>query len=100
MAGTLDLLTRCYPGLDLRDGVLRLDPELPVGLDRLSFVLRPRGHRDLRLSCHGRRVRITVPPSTAPPVTVEARGRTVRVPAGHERVLPPADDRRDGGPGR
>ncbi|GAA3973957.1 glycoside hydrolase family 65 protein [Thermobifida alba] len=101
MAGTLDLLTRCYPGLDLQDGVLRLDPELPVGLDRLSFVLRHRGHRGLRLRCHGRRVRITVPPSTAPPVTVEVGGRTVRVPAGHDRVLSPAPgDRWDGGPCR
>jgi len=43
MAGTLDLIQRCYMGSEIRDGVLYLNPK-PVGnLDGLSFPMRFRG---------------------------------------------------------
>ena len=44
MAGTIDLLQRCYTGLEARDDVLRLDPTLPEELGSLAFDIRYRGH--------------------------------------------------------
>ncbi|HZT03474.1 MAG TPA: HAD-IA family hydrolase [Steroidobacteraceae bacterium] len=44
MAGTLDLLQRCYTGLELRAGEISFHPALPDELERLSFQLRYRGH--------------------------------------------------------
>jgi trehalose/maltose hydrolase-like predicted phosphorylase len=44
MAGTIDLLQRCYPGLATHDGVLHLDPEVPDELGSLAFDLLYRGH--------------------------------------------------------
>jgi trehalose/maltose hydrolase-like predicted phosphorylase len=44
MAGTVDLLLRCYTGLELRDDVLRLHPVVPVELGSLAFSVRYRRH--------------------------------------------------------
>ncbi|MFC2124872.1 glycoside hydrolase family 65 protein [Bacteroidota bacterium] len=44
MAGTVDLIRRCYTGLELRKGVLWLKPHLPPKLRRISFKLRYHGH--------------------------------------------------------
>jgi trehalose/maltose hydrolase-like predicted phosphorylase len=40
MAGTLDVVQRCYAGTDVRDGALRFDPVLPSGLGDVSFPLQ------------------------------------------------------------
>jgi alpha,alpha-trehalase len=40
MAGTPDLLQRCYTGLELRHGEICFNPALPPELSRLSFRLR------------------------------------------------------------
>jgi trehalose/maltose hydrolase-like predicted phosphorylase len=40
MAGTLDLMQRGYPGTEIRDGVLRFRPSLPVEVDRVEFRLQ------------------------------------------------------------
>ncbi|MFG6202030.1 pyridoxamine 5'-phosphate oxidase family protein [Nonomuraea sp. JJY05] len=45
MGGTLDLLQRCYLGLELRPDGLRLDPLLPGRLGVLSMPIRYRGRR-------------------------------------------------------
>jgi trehalose/maltose hydrolase-like predicted phosphorylase/YHS domain-containing protein len=45
MAGTVDLLQRCYLGLDSRAGELRLDPALPPEIDRLHVTLAYRGQQ-------------------------------------------------------
>jgi beta-phosphoglucomutase family hydrolase len=44
MAGTVDLLQRCYTGLELRGNELRFNPVLPEELKQLSFRMRYRGH--------------------------------------------------------
>ena len=43
MAGTVDVLQRCYTGLELRDNVLWLTPRLPKSLQRLRLFVRYRG---------------------------------------------------------
>ncbi|WP_319707747.1 glycoside hydrolase family 65 protein [Nonomuraea angiospora] len=67
MGGTLDLLQRCYLGLELRPDGLRLDPLLPGRLGVLSMPIRYHGrqifidadHREARLNGTARR---TAPP--------------------------------------
>jgi beta-phosphoglucomutase family hydrolase len=44
MAGTIDLLQRCFTGLELRGGELHFHPVLPDELRRLAFRLRYRQH--------------------------------------------------------
>jgi alpha,alpha-trehalase len=44
MAGTVDVLQRCYTGLELRGDVLWLAPRLPKPLRRLRLFVRYRGH--------------------------------------------------------
>nr|WP_156000986.1 glycosyl hydrolase family 65 protein [Streptomonospora sp. PA3] len=88
MAGTVDVLIRCYTGLSFQDGILLLRPALPPELPRLSFSLRYAGHRSVRLDIDAARVRVTVPPSALPPLTVECRGRSASVTPGTTRVVP------------
>lgn len=42
MAGTVDLLQRCYLGMEIRDDVLWFDPQLPAEITRLSLDIRYR----------------------------------------------------------
>ncbi|MCX8252961.1 MAG: hypothetical protein OTI36_03150 [Beijerinckiaceae bacterium] len=44
MAGSVDLLQRCYTGLELCNGELWFNPSLPAELAELSFRLRYRRH--------------------------------------------------------
>ncbi len=44
MSGTIDLLQRCFTGLELRGGELHFHPVLPDELRRLAFRLRYRQH--------------------------------------------------------
>ncbi len=42
MAGTVDLVQRCYTGIETRQDVLRVDPVLPLELEGLTFEVRYR----------------------------------------------------------
>jgi trehalose/maltose hydrolase-like predicted phosphorylase len=44
MAGTVDLVQRCYIGIEMRDDVLWLNPCLPEDLQGLSLTIRYRSH--------------------------------------------------------
>jgi alpha,alpha-trehalase len=44
MAGSVDLLQRCYTGLELREDVLWLNPRLPEEVTRLQLLVRYRTH--------------------------------------------------------
>ena len=45
MTGTIDLLQRCYPGLQASAEALVLDPVLPDEITGLRLSLSYRGHR-------------------------------------------------------
>lgn len=52
MAGTVDLVQRCYTGLRVHDDELHLDPALPSGLDSLRLRIHLRSHPiELEVSC-------------------------------------------------
>ena len=44
MAGTVDVLQRCYTGIEIRDDVLWLNPYLPSKLTNVRLRVRYRGH--------------------------------------------------------
>ncbi|GAA1997149.1 glycosyl hydrolase family 65 protein [Nocardiopsis rhodophaea] len=99
MAGTVDILTRCYTGLVAARGVLRLDPLLPSGLDRLAFRIRYRGHWGIAVAVCEDRVEVTVPRSDEPPIEVELAGHRFTVTPGSRRVfrLPSTQEEPAGG---
>ena len=54
MAGTVDLIERCYPGLTIRDDAVWFDPAVPAELGWYSFNIRFRGNwLDVRVSATG-----------------------------------------------
>ena len=81
MAGSIDLLQRCFTGLEIRRDRIVVGPLWPKTLGDLEFTLRYRGHR-MRLRVSGRCAAISAEPGDAPPVIVECRGRTQRLTAG------------------
>jgi alpha,alpha-trehalase len=44
MAGTVDILQRCYTGVEFRDGVIHFNPSIPHGLQKLSMRIKYRGN--------------------------------------------------------
>jgi trehalose/maltose hydrolase-like predicted phosphorylase len=44
MAGTIDLIQRCYSGIAVRDDVLWLNPRLPKELKSVASRIQYRGH--------------------------------------------------------
>ncbi|WP_234408689.1 glycoside hydrolase family 65 protein [Marinilabilia salmonicolor] len=44
MAGTVDMIQRCYTGLEIRGGVLWLNPRLPKEIKGFNMRIRYRGH--------------------------------------------------------
>ena len=44
MAGTVDILQRCYTGLEFHEDILFLNPSIPEGLPRLSMRIKYRGN--------------------------------------------------------
>ncbi|MGW0081083.1 glycoside hydrolase family 65 protein [Streptomyces sp. NPDC003393] len=82
MAGTLDLVQRGLPGLETRDGVLRLDPAPLPELSSYGFSVRYQGHWGVRLRLEHRRSEIAVPLSDRSPIEVRVADRAVRVRPG------------------
>jgi alpha,alpha-trehalase len=81
IAGTLDLLQRCFTGLEARGDVLWVDPLLPDQLRKLEFDLRYRGHC-LWLTFTAASARIVSSPSPAGPVAVGFRGNVRQLAPG------------------
>jgi alpha,alpha-trehalase len=73
MAGTVDIFQRCLTGLEVRGGMLHLNPLLPEGLDELRQRIQFRGH-SLQVVVDRERVAVTAEPTAAPPIMVGYRG--------------------------
>jgi alpha,alpha-trehalase len=72
MAGCVDIVQRCFTGLEARGNVLRFNPQFPDELSRVSFHLRYRGHW-IDLDINSERVLIEALQSGAEPVKVQVR---------------------------
>lgn len=81
MAGSIDLLQRCFTGLETRGDRLILNPMWPESLGALRMPIYYRGYR-LHLTIAGRRAEISVDPTDHRPIEVECRGRVHTVTPG------------------
>jgi len=83
MAGTVDLVQRCFAGISPRGGALRLGPRLPAGLGGLQLGLRYRGNWDIDLTCTQDRARVSLRPGVASPLRISyADGEALIEPGG------------------
>jgi trehalose-phosphatase len=81
MAGTVDLMQRCFTGLETRSDRIILSPHWPESLGVLAIPIHYRGlHLHLRVS--GKGVIISVDPRDAPGIEVECHGRVVELMPG------------------
>ncbi len=81
MAGSIDLVQRCFTGLEFRGDRIVLAPNWPEQFGPLGFPIHYRGiHLHLRVS--GRGAEISVEPRDPRPVEIEYRGRVRRLEPG------------------
>lgn len=81
MAGSVDLLQRCFTGLEIRHDQLIFCPYWPKSLGALSFPMVYRGHR-LTVRVSGEHVEVCSEPGGAPPIEVVCREQVARLSAG------------------
>ena len=86
MAGTVDLVQRCFTGIETRDNVLWLNPCLPEPLKRLGLQIH---YRDqvLDLDMTATQLRIKSQECAALPIRVGFRGETIEFSPGDCREL-------------
>lgn len=82
VAGSVDLLQRCFTGLETRDDRLIVSPHWPDALGAIEFPLVYRGQR-LHLRVSGRGCTLTSEAGNAAPITVEYRWKPHRLAPGH-----------------
>jgi alpha,alpha-trehalase len=82
MAGSVDLLQRCFTGLETRGGVLRFNPQWPEQLGTFSCRLWYRGH-DIIVRINRTLLRVTSEPGGVPEILVACRD--------HSRFLAPGE---------
>ncbi|MBA2723617.1 MAG: beta-phosphoglucomutase family hydrolase [Methylibium sp.] len=86
MAGSVDLVQRVSTGIEVKGGVLRLDPQLPLEMERLDMRIRYRGHSlDLRLTRHSLTVRER--DGAAAPISLCVGGKACEFVSGSTRVF-------------
>jgi len=87
MAGSVDLLQRCFAGVDTRGDVLRLDPRWPRELGALEFDLVYR-ERVLTVRITADRIRVGVSDGLDTPIRLDVCGRVVDLMHGDAIELP------------
>ncbi|QLL05670.1 glycosyl hydrolase family 65 protein [Mycobacterium vicinigordonae] len=81
MAGSVDLLQRCFTGLETRDDRLVLGPHWPGGMGPIEFPFVYRGQR-LHLRVSGRSASLTAEVGGHGSIDVECRGQVHRLAPG------------------
>ena len=82
MSGTVDVLERCFAGIELRGGVLRLHPFWPRRLGALELSIFYREHA-ITLSVGAGTIHVTSAPGRAEPVHVVCHRETRELHPGH-----------------
>jgi alpha,alpha-trehalase len=75
MAGSVDVLQRCFTGLETAGDTLRFNPAWPAQLGTLAFALRYR-EQHLTVRINSVSMRVSAEPGKAPPIRVHCWGRT------------------------
>ncbi|MDS1113586.1 trehalose-phosphatase [Gordonia westfalica] len=81
MCGSIDLLQRCFSGLELRNDRLILNPRWPRSLGALSFRIYYRRHR-LKLTVSGSGIEVTSEQRDVDPIDVQCRDLLVQLAPG------------------
>jgi HAD superfamily hydrolase (TIGR01509 family) len=81
MAGTVDIVQRCYSGLEVRDEALWLNPLLPPELSSVKFAVTFRGC-ELEVTIDQHRLRVQAAGGRAAPVTLMLSGEPVVLHSG------------------
>ena len=87
MAGTGDILLRCYTGLVLHTDELRFHPVLPDEVTRLSFDLRYRGH-SLTVDVTRDAMTVASAPVAAGEIALTVRNQMIVLQPGERRSIP------------
>jgi alpha,alpha-trehalase len=87
MAGSVDLVQRCFTGIETRSDTLRLDPCLPDPLERLRLQIRYRQHTlDLVIGQDSLSVRSE--PGPERPIRLHVNGEDLDFAPGESRQFP------------
>ncbi len=76
MAGTVDIMQRCYTGLEARDNILRLNPSLPKELDEIKLKLHYRGQW-LKIDIYRNRIIVETQVLNAEPVSMNIKNKKI-----------------------
>jgi alpha,alpha-trehalase len=87
MAGTVDVVQRCYTGLETRGDVLRLNPRLPKELKDLNLRICYRGHC-IKLDMTHEQLEIASMPSVVKPIKIQVRDEMHMLAPGEVKVVP------------
>lgn len=82
----VDMVLRCYAGLEIRDNVLWLHPALPPELPRTTLEIVYRG-QPIHVELTRERVSLALQPHPGPPATVCVQGRTSVLSPGELHVV-------------
>ncbi|MGA8165507.1 MAG: glycosyl hydrolase family 65 protein [Waddliaceae bacterium] len=84
MAGTIDLVQRCYAGIEPKGDVLWFNPCLPDSLKRLRFHVHYQGH-SIEIEITQTRLKVTAKYSVAKRIWIGFSGQTFALNAGEKQ---------------
>ncbi|MBE4716712.1 glycoside hydrolase family 65 protein [Pseudarthrobacter sp. AB1] len=87
MAGSIDMVIRCYTGLEIRDDILRLHPALPDQLTDVAFSINYR-EQPIRIEINKTRLRLALRAGGAKPINVIIEGHPATLSPGQTRDFP------------
>lgn len=87
MAGTVDLILRCYTGIETRGDVLVFNPSLPPELSQVAIEIVYRS-QPITVDLTPDRLRLKLHPGTAKPIHVDVGGTLTTLHAGQVHELP------------
>ncbi len=87
MAGSLDVVQRCFAGVAIRGDTLWFDPYWPAELGVLELTIRYRGH-PLLLRISGKQVRVTANGGARSPITISCGDEVFVLEPGEVVSLP------------
>ncbi|KDE97149.1 beta-phosphoglucomutase [Mycolicibacterium aromaticivorans JS19b1 = JCM 16368] len=86
MAGTVDMVLRCYAGLETRNGMLWLHPVLPIELPRAGFTIVYHG-QPISVEVTREQVTLRLHDHVGEPTTVCVEGQVVTLSPGDVHVV-------------
>lgn len=84
MAGSIDMVTRCYTGLELRNGMLWLHPVIPPEISRIDFTVYFQ-QQLVRVAVDSAMLRLSVFPGGSAPIMANVEGTAAQLRPGETR---------------